>query len=266
MASVEHDGAVLHYEVEGDGPPLLLIMGLGYPMDAWWRVLPWLTERFTTIRFDNRGVGRTGAGAERPYSIERMAADALAVMASQGEDRCHVWGVSMGGLIAQEIALSSPQSVGRLVLSCTHPGGSDAVFSDEVREFLTGRADLSPREAAEASIPFVYADATDPALIARDIDVRMRIPTTREGYEGQLLGASSWRGSGDRLHGITAPTLVLHGDADRLVDPRNGRFIADRIPGAEWAEIPGASHIFWTDQPTATREAILGFLPGPPDA
>lgn len=260
VASVEHDGAVLHYEVEGDGPPLLLITGLGYPMDTWWRVLPWLNERFTTVRFDNRGVGRTVPGAARPYSIERMAADALSVMEAVGVDRCHVWGVSMGGAIAQELVLTSSASVDRLILGCTHPGGTDAVFSAEVRAFLAERADLTPREAAEAAIPYVYADSTERALIAEDIDVRMRIPTTPEGYEGQLLGAGAWSGSGSRLPGVTAPTLVIHGDADRLVDPSNGRFIAERIPGAAWVELPSASHIFWTDQPDATREAVLGFL------
>ena len=80
MSFVDHDGASLFYEVEGAGEPLLLITGLGYPSDTWWRVLPWLNERFTTVRLDNRGVGRTGDTAEQPYSIERMAADAVAVM------------------------------------------------------------------------------------------------------------------------------------------------------------------------------------------
>ncbi len=79
MPVLQHDGADLFYQVEGKGPPLLLVMGLGYPSDMWWRELPWLTPHFTTVRFDNRGVGRTGTGAERPYSVERMALDARAV-------------------------------------------------------------------------------------------------------------------------------------------------------------------------------------------
>jgi len=260
MAIVEHDGATLHFEVEGSGPPVLLIMGLGYPMDAWWRVLPWLSEHFTCIRFDNRGVGRTGPTAERPYTPERMAADALAVLRETGADRAHVWGISMGGTIAQELAITHPLAVDRLILGCTHPGGSDAIFSDEVRALLGNRTGLTPRQAAEVSIPFVYAEATDPSQIEADIEVRMAIPTTPEGYEGQLLGASAWQGSRDRLASITAPTLVVHGAEDRLVEPGNGRFIADRIPGALWSEIPGASHIFWTDQPGLTRQVVLDFL------
>lgn len=260
MAVLAHDGAELAYEVEGSGPPLLLIMGLGYPMDAWWRVLPWLTEHATTIRLDNRGVGRTGPAAARPYTVERMAADALAVLAAEGIERSSIWGVSMGGTIAQEIAITAPQVVDRLILGCTHPGGPDAIFPDEVRALLADRSEMTPREAAEISIPFVYAGDTDRREIDADIEVRLRIPTTPEGYEGQLLGAASWPGSGSRLATISSPTLVLHGAQDRLVVPANGRFIADRITGSRWVEIPSASHIFWTDAPAATEQSVLDFL------
>jgi pimeloyl-ACP methyl ester carboxylesterase len=263
MTELRHDGAVLHYEVDGSGPPLLLIMGLGYPMDAWWRVLPWLTPHFTTIRLDNRGVGRTGPRAEQPYAVERMATDALAVLAAEGIGRAHVWGVSMGGTIAQEIAITAPEAVDRLILGCTHAGGPDGIFSDEVGSLLANRAGLSPRAAAELSVPFVYAESTEPADIEADIEVRLRIPTTTEGYEGQLRAVASWRGSGSRLDSITCPTLVLHGTHDRLVVPENGRLLAERIPHAQWVEIADASHIFWTDNPSATRAAVLTFLGGP---
>lgn len=263
MAQVEHDGATLHFEVDGDGPPILLIMGLGYPMDAWWRVLPWLQAEFTCIRFDNRGVGRTGPTAQQPYSVEQMAGDALVVLDTAGFPRAHVWGVSMGGTIAQELAIEDPQAVDRLILGCTHPGGSDAIFSDDVRAMLANRSGLTPRHAADVSVPYVYAETTEASQIEADIEVRMRIPTTPEGYQGQLLGASRWRGSGERLGSITSPTLVLHGACDRLVDPANGRFIAQRIPDAQWVELADASHIFWTDQPQATRQAVLTFLTAP---
>lgn len=262
MTELEHDCAVLHYEVDGSGPPLLLIMGLGYPMDAWWRVMPWLTQHFTTIRFDNRGVGRTGASAEEPYAVERMATDALALLAAEGIGRAHVWGVSMGGTIAQEIAITAPECVDHLILGCSHPGGADAIFADEVRSLLANRVGLSPREAAEVSVPFVYAESTDRAEIEADIAVRLRIPTTIQGYEGQLRAVAGWRGSGSRLGSITCPTLVMHGAQDRLVVPQNGRFLAERIPGARWIEIADASHIFWTDNPSATKSAVLAFLGG----
>ena len=260
MPFVDHDGARLWYEVEGAGEPLLLITGLGYPSDTWWRVLPWLNERFTTVRLDNRGVGRTGDTAEQPYLVERMAGDALAVLDAAGFDRAHVWGASMGGTITQELVLTSPERVNRVILGCTHPGAGDFVIDADAMALLTSRGEMSAREAAEASIPFVYAAATDRTLIDADIDVRMAVPTSPEGYTAQLIGASQWRGSGERLGSITAPTLLLHGDEDRLVPIANGRFIADHIPGSTFVELTGASHIFWTDQPDLVREAVLAFL------
>jgi len=257
---IDHDGARLFYEVEGAGDPLLLITGLGYPSDTWWRVLPWLNERFTTVRLDNRGVGRTGDTAEAPYSVDRMAADALAVMGAAGFESAHVWGVSMGGTIAQELALTWPGAVDLLILGCTHPGAGDFVIDADALALLTGRGEMSAREAADASIPFVYAAATDRSLIDEDIDVRMSIPTSPAGYTAQLMGASQWQGSGQRLASLSAPTLVIHGVEDRLVPVANGRFNAERVVGARYVEIEGASHIFWTDQPDAVREAVLGFL------
>lgn len=259
MPILEHDGARLHYVVEGDGPPLLLIMGLGYPSDAWWRVLPWLNERHTTIRLDNRGTGLTG-DAEGPYTVERMAADAVAVLQSAGYEQADAWGVSMGGTIAQEIALSRPSVVRRLVLGCTHAGSTDFVIDREAMALLGARRSMSPREAAEAAIPFVYADDTPREDIEADIEVRLRVPTSAVAYAAQLAGASQWQGSGSRLGAVGVPTLILHGTADRLVPIANGRFLAERIPGVRLVELDGASHIFWTDQPTRTRTEVEAFL------
>lgn len=261
MPVVDHDGARIHYRVEGSGPALLMICGLGYPSDTWWRLVPTLSERFTLIRPDNRGVGLTGPAAERPYTVERMAADAMAVLDDAGVARAHVIGVSMGGTIAQEIALSHADRVDHLVLGCTHPGGGDSVFDTDALRLLAARSSMSTEEAAEASIPFNYGAATSRDDIARDHAVRMSRPTDPEGYAAQLEGARQWRGSGGRLGSITAPTLVIHGDSDRLVPPANGEFIAERIAGARLVLLPGANHIFWTDSLPETVDALLAFLP-----
>lgn len=260
MPILDHDGARLHYVVEGEGPPLLLIMGLGYPAAAWWRVLPWLTPHFTTIRFDNRGVGSTGPDASGPYTVERMAADALAVLHACGYESADVWGVSMGGTIAQELALGSPDSVRRLILGCTHAGGADFVIDADALALLANRQAMTPRQAAEAAIPFVYSPSTEVSDIEADIERRLEIPTTAEGYAMQLVGAAAWGGSGARLHEIDCPTLVVHGRIDRLVPLANGEFIAERIDGARLSVIDDASHIFWTDQPDATQLMVEDFL------
>jgi pimeloyl-ACP methyl ester carboxylesterase len=260
MPVLAHDGADLFYEVEGVGPPLLLIMGLGYPSDMWWRVLPWLTPHFTTVRFDNRGVGRTGPGAERPYSVERMALDARAVLHAAGFGRAAVFGVSMGGTIAQELALTHPEAVDRLVLGCTHPGGPDLVIDTEAVAMLTSRGAMTPEEAAEAAIPFVYAPGTPRADIDADLAVRLANPTDPAGYTGQLAGTIAWPGSLDRLPGLAVPALLIHGDVDRLVPVENARRLAGAIPGARLEVIAGASHLFMTDQPERTRAVLEDFL------
>jgi pimeloyl-ACP methyl ester carboxylesterase len=260
MPVLNHDGADLFYQVEGEGPPLLLIMGLGYTSDMWWRVLPCLTPHFTTVRFDNRGVGRTGPGAEQPYSVERMALDARAVLHAAGFDRATVFGVSMGGMIAQELALTHPEVVDRLLLGCSHPGGTDSVFDQEALALLANRGAMTPEEAAEAAIPFVYAPGTSRADIDADFAVRAAHPTEPAGYLGQLTGTMAWRGSLDRLPGLAIPTLLIHGDVDRLVPIENSRRMADVLPGARLEVLAGASHIFMTDQPERTRAVLESFL------
>ena len=260
MPVLNHDGADLFYEVEGKGPPLLLIMGLGYPSDMWWRMLPWLTPHFTTVRFDNRGVGRTGTGAERPYSVERMALDARAVLHAAGFARATVFGVSMGGTIAQELSLTHPEAVDRLLLGCSHPGGADVVVDEEVLALLASRGAMTPEEAAEASIPFVYAPGTPRADIDADLAVRAAHPTDPAGDTAQLTDTIAWRGSLDRLPGLAIPTLLVHGDLDRLVPIENSRRMAAVLPNARLEVLAGASHIFATDQPQRTRAVLGSFL------
>ena len=261
MPVVKHDGADLFYQVEGKGRPLLLIMGLGYPSDMWWRELPWLTPHFTTVRFDNRGVGRTGTGAERPYSVERMALDARAVLHAAGFARATVFGVSLGGTIAQELALTHPQAVDRLLLGCSHPGGANVVIDQEAIALLASRGAMTPEEAAEAAIPFIYAPGTPRADIDADLAVRAAHPTDPAGYAAQLTDAVlAWRGSLDRLPGLAIPTLLVHGDLDRLVPIGNSRRMAAVLPNARLEVLAGASHIFSTDQPERTRAVLESFL------
>ena len=260
MPVVKHDGADLFYQVEGKGPPLLLIMGLGYPSDMWWRMLPWLAAHFTTVRFDNRGVGRTGTGAERPYSVERMALDARAVLHAAGFARAAVFGVSMGGTIAQELALTHPQAVDQLLLGCSHPGGPDVVIDQEAIALLRSRGAMTPDEAAEAAIPFIYAPGTPRADIDADLAVRAAHPTDPAGYAAQLTDTITWRGSLDRLPGLAIPTLLVHGDLDRLVPIENSRRMAAVLPDARLEVLAGASHIFGTDQPERTRAVVESFL------
>jgi 3-oxoadipate enol-lactonase len=249
--------------VPADGTPLLLVQGLGHTADMWFRILPGLSSNRRTIRFDNRGVGRSNV-PPTPWSITDMADDAVAVMDAAGVDRVNVFGVSMGGLIAQELALDHPDRVERLVLGGTHPGGRDAVRMDPAAAMmLMDRTPGTAREAAVASVPFLYAEDTNRDDIDVDIDVRVRYPMRASAYFGQLDAMRRHEGTLDRLPKLTAPTLVIHGREDRLVKPRNAEIIAAAIPGARLTLIDGAGHVFWTDRPEQTVALVTQFLAEP---
>lgn len=259
MAYVESNGARIYWTEQGSGEPLLLIMGLGYPHEMWYRVAPVLAERYHVIMFDNRGVGRSDV-PPGPYPIATMAADARAVLDAAGIDRAHVFGVSMGGMIAQEFALQNPQRVGALVLGCTACGGPQATPArPEVIVALMARATMSAEEAIRVMVPYIYDDATPRERIEEDLDLRRRTLPTAAGYLAQVQGIMAWE-SYSRLAQINRATLVIHGETDKLVPPENGRLIAATIPGAQLVLLPQASHIYMTDQPQASMDATLAFL------
>ena len=154
------DGAQLHYEIAGKGDPVLLIMGLGMASTAWWRTVPVLAKRLRVITFDNRGAGRSDA-PRGPYTLAQLAADAVAVLDAAGEERAHVYGFSLGGMIAQELALRHPERVSKLVLGATTPGGRHHELPDEdTLGFLERRTKMPTEEAIWASIPYNYGPNT----------------------------------------------------------------------------------------------------------
>ena len=259
MALVENEGARIYWDEQGSGEPILLIMGLGVTSHLWHRTRPRLAERFWTIALDNRGVGLSDV-PRGPYPIPLMASDAAAVLDAAGVESAHILGVSMGGMIAQEFALQYPKRVRSLVLGCTSPGGPTAVRADqEATQMLMSRGKMTPEQALEAPVPFIYDKATARERIDEDVAIRRRWFPRPEAYTAQLQGILAWESYG-RLSAIHVPTLVIHGESDRLVPPGNAKLIAQRIPSAKLVMIPHASHIFATDQPDATHEAILSFL------
>ena len=259
MPYADNSGVKIYWEERGEGDPVLLIMGLGYTMEMWYRTAPVLSQRYRTISFDNRGVGRSDV-PRGPYSIAAMAADAAAVLDSAGVTRAHVFGISMGGMIAQEFALQYPQRTRSLILGCTSHGGPQAVLADAVViSTLMARGTMTAEEGIRAMIPFIYHQSTPRERIDEDLEIRRRTFPTAEGYFAQVQGIFAYE-SLSRLSQLKVPTLVVHGESDRLVPPENGRRLAGLIAGARLMLIPNASHIFPTDQQDAAHKVILDFL------
>lgn len=258
MAITIHQGARIYWDEQGEGDPVLLIMGLGWASALWHRSRPVLRAQYRTIVFDNRGVGRSDVPAG-PYPIALMAADAAAVLDAAGVDRAHVFGVSMGGMIAQEFALNYPRRVRSLILGCTAAGGPNAVRAEPAVIDLLTRRGMSPEELALAINPYIYDQGTSRERVEEDMMLRKQWWPDPAGHLAQLQGIMMWEAY-SRLEQITAPTLVIHGESDQLVPPANAQLIAGRIPNAKLVMIPRASHILATDQPDATHQAVLQFL------
>jgi 3-oxoadipate enol-lactonase len=258
MPFAENQGTRIYWEEEGHGVPVLLIMGLGWASYLWHRTKPLVAKQYSAITLDNRGVGRSDVPAG-PYPISLMASDAVAVLDAAGVDSAHVIGMSMGGMIAQEFALQYPKRVLSLILGCTASGGPHAVQAQpEVLQILTRRS-MDPEEAARAINPFIYDANTPLKRIDEDMKIRMQWIPTVDGYMAQLHGIIAWEAY-SRISQITAPTLLIHGESDRLIPSANAKLIAERIPGAKLVMIPHASHIFATDQPDVAHQAIFEFL------
>jgi 3-oxoadipate enol-lactonase len=263
MPFTESNGARIYWEESGpasnEAEPLLLIMGLGYAHQMWFRTRPVLARKYRTVVFDNRGVGQSDA-PPGPYSIAQMAADAAAVLDAAGIARARIFGISMGGMIAQEFAIRYPERVERVILGCTACGGKEAVpAARKVLDILMARATMTPDEGAEAMVPYIYDASTPRSRIDEDLVIRRSVYPTAQGYLGQVQGILAWS-SFDRLASISTPTLVIHGESDQLVPAENGGIIAGRIPGARLVMLPSASHIFTTDQTDVAHKAISRFL------
>lgn len=254
----------LHFESTGSGTAVLLVMGLGLPAAAWWRTVPILGRALQVIAFDNRGSGRSDR-PPGPYSLADMAADAVAVLDAAGVEHAHVYGVSMGGMIAQEIALRHPDRVRALVLGATSAGGAAATPPDaDTIAFLQRRPAMPAEEGRWASVPYVYSARTLREAghrISEDLARRQLSPFHADGYRAQLAAAVA-HDADSRLSGIAAPTLVVHGIEDRMVPPDNGRALAAAIPGAELRLLDDAAHLYTTDEPSAD-DHVLRFLTAP---
>lgn len=245
------------WEERGGGAPLLLIQGLGYGRWSWEPLVPALAERYRVLWFDNRGIGDSDK-PEGPYTARLMADDARQVLDEAGVERAHVLGASLGGMIAQELAAGTPERVDKLVLCCTTPGGAATVpMPDVTVQLFAEAATLAPEVALRRFV--VNALGADPPeeLVERLYALRLANPPDPAGWQAQAAAGLTFAGVDAA---ITAPTLVLTGTEDNVVDHRNADVVAARIPGARVERLPGTGHLFFWEQPDACVRIISEFL------
>lgn len=255
----------IYWEVEGRGEPLLMIMGLGFSHEMWGTLRPALAGQFQVILFDNRGVGKSDV-PPGPYTIPDMSRDAACVLDAAGVSSAHVFGVSMGGMVAQEFALLFPERVRKLVLGCTSCGGKEAFAADaDVGAALFPANDLTMEQMFAAMVPYLYDPHTPQERIEQDMALGRENLPSRQGFMNQLMAILWWQ-SYARLPEIKASTLVLHGESDRLIPSANAAVLADRIPGARLVLLREAAHLFISDQPEISRSTIVEFLATPREA
>jgi len=257
----------LNVNTSGEGEPLLLIMGFGMSGDMWVQSLPFLGG-FRSIYFDNRGTGGSDS-PPGPYAIHEMADDAAGVLDALGIERAHVYGVSMGGMIAQEMALRHPHRVRRLVLGCTTCGGPSAkIAPPEVIQQLVQAVQLQgsdPERSIELTLPLLFPKrfvAAQPMLKPLMLAAMQTVkPTRPETAMHALEGITGWS-SYDRLPELQAPTLVIHGDEDVLIPVENADVLATRIPNARKVILPGEGHGYSATDPLGVHRTVTEFLRG----
>jgi len=247
------------WERRGEGFPLVLVHGLGYGRWGWEPVADQLAERYQVVLLDNRGVGESDA-PPGPYTVAEMAEDTLRVMDEAGIERAHLVGTSLGGMIAQELALTASERVEKLVLVSTTPGGPNAAPMPDVTVRLFAAAtSLEPQVALRRFVENALGPGVANGLVERILEHRVRTAQPFAAWSAQATAGMAFD-AWERLPRLQAPTLVLHGTADNVVDPRNAELLAARIPGARVELFPGCGHLPPWERPDRFVEVVEEFL------
>jgi len=260
VQTADVNGITLAYQDRGSGSPLVLINGFASTMDMWSPpVLAALADHFRIITFDSRGTGYSSA-SDNPFSIPLFASDTLALMEALGIARAHILGLSMGASIAQELVLSQPERVDRLILVAGTCGGSRAVWmTPEVLETLSDKrgsgVDLANRMFS-VLFPKKWLAAHDPWKYCPDV----RETTREESAARQAEAFYTWPGSYDRLPRVRSPTLVVTGTDDIVIPPANAIMLSERISGARLVQVPGAGHGLMYQCPGKFAKVVQEFL------
>lgn len=265
MSRIKAGDIQLDYEMRGSGPPLIMINGFRRSRVVWLEpFLKPMADRFQLILFDNRGTGHSDK-PEDGYSMDVFADDCAALLEALGIERAHVFGTSMGGMIAQRLAVSHPGRVHGLAIGCSRCGSSEGVSPEKriwelLRMMPDGETDA--RKVAYLQEEAYVTDdfrAANRELLDQLFDIVDKNPPPPHGVKGHLKAVEDWEGCAD-LSSITAPTLVITGAEDRLIPAENSRLMAKKIRGAKLELLPDAAHFFWIEKPEETAEALTKFF------
>src|SRR5215210_619576 len=247
----------IDYDVQGDGPPLVLVNGLGFGRWVWFKQIPAFSRHFQTITCDVRGERDLGNG------VADLTDEVVALLDHLGVGKTHVLGTSLGGFVAQELALARPDLVDRLVLVCTSYGrrGPEAMSPGALADMMglgTFSAEAAARKALEAATGEAYR-SEKPDEFEKIVHWRLADAPSAASYYGQAKAGARFDLSGDVGH-ITSPTLVIHGSEDRYVPPANARALADAIPGAKLRVLEGAGHLVFIERFADVNREVVRFL------
>lgn len=266
MPKTKANGIEIYYEVNGSGTPLILISGLGYPAWQWHRMVPYLSPHVQVITFDNRGVGQTDTPTG-PYTASMLAADTAGLLDALGIDKAVVMGHSMGGFIAQAMALEFPRKVEKLILSSTNFGGPHHV--PITQEAMTVLSDVTSDPVTRFKNGLVVSTAPgfaekQPEVIQSWLEWRMANPVNVAGYQAQFgIGLALFPETAafeNKLSNVTVPTLILFGAHDKVVPPTNADLLAKKIPNSQVVILPDAGHFFPMEVPKEAARVIIDFV------
>jgi 3-oxoadipate enol-lactonase len=256
MPTIDAGNVQLSYERSGAGPPLLLIMGLSGTLWHWGEAfLEPLRENFDTIVYDHRGVGDSSR-VEAPFAIADLAADAAALLSALEVESAHVLGISMGGMIAQELALADPERIRTLTLGCTYSGGPGSSLPPQPElgaAIMSGDRERATRAMWETNVSPAFAAEADAYAAFRAIgaEYRVAIPVTME-----QLSAITRHDTSARLSALAMPTLVIHGTVDRIIPFHNGEIVAGLIPGSRLEVLKDVGHLYFWELPERSAELV----------
>lgn len=266
MARAKVNGININYKVQGNGPPLVLIMGFGGECGDWVLQKCVFKRYFRVVTFDNRGVGKTDKPDE-PYSIKTMADDVIGLMDYLGIRCSNVLGVSMGGMIAQEIAINYPEMVNKLVLVSTTPGKDEkGGHSPEILRAMGLKEDFKDEDIKGVDIgkvmnslsSFSYGNSMLKMIAVPFCWIRMKLFGI-DGLRGQFE-ASIQHSTLSRLDEVKAPTLIIAGAEDKIVPPRFAQVMAQKIPNARLVMMEDGSHTLIAEKRSGFNKEVLGFL------